>query len=331
MIPLKSDRLLRPDSSGLKNRKNARFSGELLNKKDNHIMQVKFKSQKWLPYVLLSPSIIVIAIFFIIPSIQSLYYSFFRVNATGTRKIFVGFLNFTRLFRDPEYLNSMVLSLVFAFFVVIVGLLISIYIARVANRRYRGFDIYRIFLIWPYALSPAIAGMIWALMFNPTIGVSTHILSMFGITFEYVSNGFHAMVFITVTAIWKMMGYNIIFTLAGLQSVPTEIVEAAIIDGASKGKAFWKVIFPVISPTIFFLFVMNTLYAFFQQFGLIHVATGGGPGRSTDLLVYKLYRDGFIAMNTGGASAQSIILLIFVSIVMTIQFKFTQKSVFYGA
>ncbi len=294
-------------------------------------MQVKFNSQKWLPYVLLSPSIIVITIFFIYPSFQSLYYSFFRINATGTRKIFVGLLNFTRLFKDPDYLNSLMLSLIFSFFVVALGLLISIYVARIANRRYRGFEIYRVFLIWPYALSPAITGMIWALMFNPTIGVATNLLSFIGINFEYVSNGIHAMIFIIVAAIWKMMGYNIIFTLAGLQSVPSEIVEAAIIDGASKGKAFWKVVFPVISPTIFFLFVMNTLYAFFQQFGLLHVATGGGPGRATDLLVYKLYRDGFIAMNTGGASAQSIILLLFVSVIMTIQFRFAQKSVFYGA
>ncbi len=294
-------------------------------------MQVKFKSQKWLPYLLLSPSIIIITIFFIYPSFQSLYFSFFRVNATGTRKIFVGFLNFIRLFQDPEYINSLFLSLLFSFFVVVLGILISIYVARIANRRYRGFDIYRVFLIWPYALSPAIAGMIWALMLNPTIGIVTHLLSFIGIEFQFVANGTHAMIFIIVTAIWKMMGYNIIFTLAGLQSVPTEIVEAAIIDGASRGKAFWKVIFPVISPTVFFLFIMNTLYAFFEQFGLLHVITRGGPGRATDLLVYKLYRDGFIAMNTGGASAQSIILLIFVSVVMTLQFRFTQKSVFYGA
>ena len=294
-------------------------------------MQVKLKSQKWLPYVLLSPSIIIITIFFIYPSFQSLYYSFFMVNMTGTRKIFVGLTNFIRLFKNQDYLNSLLLSLLFAVSVVFLGLLLCIYIARVANRRYPGFNIYRIFLIWPYALSPAITGMIWALMFNPTIGIATHMLSFFGINFSYISNGVHAMIFIIVAAIWKMMGYNIIFTLAALQSVPDEIIEAATIDGARKGQIFWKVMFPVISPTVFFLFIMNTLYAFFQQFGLLHVITEGGPGRSTDLLVYKLYRDGFIAMDTGGASAQSIILLLFVSVIMTIQFKITQKSVFYGA
>lgn len=294
-------------------------------------MQVKLKSQKWLPYVLLSPSIIIITIFFIYPSLQSLYYSFFRVNMTGTRKIFVGLTNFTRLLKSSDYLNSLLLSLFFSFSVVFIGLLISIYIARIANRRYKGFNIYRIFLIWPYALSPAITGMIWALMFNPAIGVVTNVLSFIGINFEYISNGIHAMIFIIVAAIWKMMGYNIIFTLAALQGVPSEIIEAATIDGARKGQIFWKVMFPVISPTVFFLFIMNTLYAFFQQFGLLHVITEGGPGRSTDLLVYKLYRDGFIAMDTGGASAQSIILLLFVSVIMTIQFKITQKSVFYGA
>jgi sn-glycerol 3-phosphate transport system permease protein len=210
---------------------------------------------------------------------------------TGTRKIFVGFTNFIRLFKNPDYLNSLLLSLMFAVFVVFIGLLISIYIARIA----------------------------------------TNILDFFGFHFEYISNGIHAMVFIIITAIWKMLGYNIIFTLAGLQSVPNEIIEAAIIDGAKKGQVFWKIMFPFISPTVFFLFIMNTLYAFFQQFGLLHMITEGGPGRATDLLVYKLYRDGFIAMDTGGASAQSIILLVFVSVIMAIQFRITQKSVFYGA
>ncbi len=294
-------------------------------------MQTTFKASKWLPYLLLSPSVIIVFIFFIIPSAQSLFYSFFRLNITGTRKIFVGLNNFVRLFRDPEYTDSLIRSFLFTVCVVTAGLGISLAIAMVANKGLRVFNVYRTLLIWPYALSPAITGLIWALMFNPTIGVATNILkSLFGISFNYMNDSVHALVFITVTATWKMLGYNIIFFLAGLQTLPGELLEAAIIDGAGKWKSFWKIIFPLLSPTTFFLLVMNTLYSFFQLFGLLHVATGGGPGRATDLLVYKLYRDGFIAMNTGYASAQSIMLLIIVAMVTLLQFKFAEKRVFYG-
>ncbi len=294
-------------------------------------MQTTFKSSKWLPYLLLSPSIIIVFIFFIIPGAESLYYSFFRLNITGTKKYFVGMNNFVRLFQDSEYIGSLVLSFSFTVCVVFFGLGISLAIATVANKKLKLFNVYRTLLIWPYALSPAITGIIWALMFDPSIGVITNILErVFGITFTYFNNSTHAVIFITITATWKMLGYNIIFFLAGLQGVPGEIIEAAIIDGAGKWRSFWRVIFPLLSPTTFFLLVMNTLYAFFQLFGLLHVVTEGGPGRATYLLVYKLYRDGFISMNVGYASAQSIMLLIIVSSVMLLQFKFAERRVFYG-
>ncbi|OQY35248.1 MAG: glycerol-3-phosphate ABC transporter permease [Spirochaetaceae bacterium 4572_59] len=294
-------------------------------------MQTKFKSSKWLPYLLLSPSVIIVFIFFIIPSSESLYYSFFRQNITGTRKLFVGFENFTRLFMDPEYIDSLIRSFLFTVIVVVFGLTISLGIAMIANKKLRFFNMYRTLLIWPYALSPAITGMIWALMFNPTIGVASNLLNnIFGISFNYINNSTHAMIFICVAAIWKMLGYNIIFFLSGLQNVPPEILEASIIDGANAWRRFRTILLPLISPTTFFLIIMNTLYAFFQQFGLLHVVTEGGPGRATDLLVYKLYRDGFISMNTGYASAQSIILLLIVAAVTFIQFKSSEKSVFYG-
>ncbi|MQY76804.1 MAG: ABC transporter permease subunit [Spirochaeta sp.] len=284
-----------------------------------------------MPYLLLSPSVIIVFIFFIIPSAESLYYSFFRLNFTGTVKIFVGLTNFIRLFQDQEYITSLIKSLLFTIFVVFSGLAVSLAIATVANKKLKFFHVYRTLLIWPYALSPAITGIIWALMFNPVMGVMTNILkNIFGLSFNYMNNSMHALIFITVTAVWKMLGYNIIFFLAGLQGVPGELIEAAVIDGAGRWKTFWRIIFPLLSPTTFFLLVMNTLYAFFQLFGLLHVATGGGPGRATYLLVYKLYRDGFIAMNTGYASAQSIMMLIFVSMVMLFQFKFAEKKVFYG-
>jgi len=294
-------------------------------------VQTTFKGHRWLPYLLLSPSVIVVFIFFIIPSAESLFYSFFRLNITGTCKIFVGLNNFIRLFQDSEYIGSLLLSFFFTVTVVVLGLSVSLAIALVANKRLRLFNLYRTLLIWPYALSPAITGIIWALMFDPAIGMLTNVLNrLFGITFTYMNNSTHAVIFITITAVWKMLGYNIIFFLAGLQGLSNEIVEAGIIDGAGKWRIFWRITFPLISPTTFFLMVMNTLYAFFQLFGLLHVATEGGPGRATYLLVYKLYRDGFISMNTGYASAQSIMLLVFVSLLMLVQFKFAEKKVFYG-
>ena len=294
-------------------------------------MQTTFKSSKWLPYLLLSPSVIIVFIFFIIPSAESLFYSFYRLNITGTRKIFVGLENFIRLFADPEYIDSLIRSFLFAVIVVFGGLAISLGIAIIANNKSKFFNVYRTLLIWPYALSPAITGMIWALMLNPKIGVISNLLyNWFGVSFNYMTNSTHAMIFIIVAAIWKMLGYNIIFFLSGLQMVPKELLEAATIDGAGSWKRFSRIMLPLISPTTFFLVVMNTLYAFFQQFGLLHVVTEGGPGRATDLLVYKLYRDGFISMNTGYASAQSIILLFIVVGITFIQFRTGKKKVFYG-
>ena len=292
-------------------------------------MQTRFPN-KTLPYLLLAPSVIIVFIFFVIPSIQSLYLSFYRVSPLGNKKIFIGLQNFTRLFQDPSYLNSIVTSFKFAIFVVLVGLVVSMAVAIVANQRLRGFSVYRTLLIWPYALSPAIAGLIWAQMMDPNIGLTSHLLkTLFGIHFNYQTNGQQALLFISVSAAWKMLGYNIIFFLAGLQSLPVELLEAAAIDGANSWYRFWKITFPMLSPTTFFLFIMNTLYAFFQVFGLVHITTEGGPGRATDIMVYKLYRDGFEGMNTGYASAQSIILLIMVATLTIIQFRYAGSSVHY--
>jgi len=292
-------------------------------------MQTRFPN-KTLPYLLLAPSVIIVFIFFVIPSIQSLYLSFYRVSPLGNKKIFIGLQNFTRLFQDPGYLNSIVTSFKFAIFVVVVGLAVSMAVAVIANQRLRGFSIYRTLLIWPYALSPAIAGLIWAQMMDPNIGLTSHLLkTLFGIHFNYQTNGQQALLFISVSAAWKMLGYNIIFFLAGLQSLPVELLEAAAIDGAGAWRRFWKITFPMLSPTTFFLFIMNTLYAFFQVFGLVHITTEGGPGRATDIMVYKLYRDGFEGMNTGYASAQSIILLIMVATLTIIQFRYAGSKVHY--
>ncbi len=283
-----------------------------------------------LPFLLLAPSVIIVFIFFIVPSVQSLYLSFYRVSPTGDRRIFVAFENFQKLLQSANYRNSIQVTLIFGFFVVVIGLALSLVVALVANQRFWGFGIYRTLLIWPYALSPAIAGTIWALMFDPTIGVATHIVkSATGISFNWRMSGTQALFFITVAAVWKMLGYNIIFFLAGLQGLPQEQLEAAALDGANAWTKFWRISFPLLSPTTFFLFIMNTLYAFFQVFGLVHITTEGGPGRATDLMIYMLYRDGFIGMNTGLASAQSIMLLIIVSTLTLLQFRYAGKKVFY--
>ena len=292
-------------------------------------MRTRFPN-KTLPYLLLAPSVIIVFIFFVIPSLQSFYLSFYRISPLGNKKIFIGLQNFTRLFQDPGYLNSIITSFKFAIFVVVVGLAVSMAVAVVANQRLRGFSVYRTLLIWPYALSPAIAGLIWAQMMDPNIGLTSHLLkTLFGIHFNYQTNGQQALLFISVSAAWKMLGYNIIFFLAGLQSLPVELLEAAAIDGAGTWHRFWKITFPMLSPTTFFLFIMNTLYAFFQVFGLVHITTEGGPGRATDIMVYKLYRDGFEGMNTGYASAQSIILLIMVAALTIIQFRYAGSRVHY--
>ncbi|NLG74448.1 MAG: sugar ABC transporter permease [Chloroflexi bacterium] len=292
-------------------------------------MNTRFPN-RYLPYFLIGPMILVVLLFFIVPSAQSLYLSFFRVNTLGTRSIFVGFNNFVRLVTSRDYLNSMLVSLQFALMVVFSGLSLSLFVAVVANQRLRGFAFYRAMLIWPYALSPAIAGLVWGLMMNPNFGLGALLLRrLVGINFNYLTSSLAAIVFLALAATWKMFGYNIVFFLAGLQGLPTELLEAASLDGAGSWQKFWKVTFPLLSPTTFFLFIMNTLYAFFEIFGLVHITTQGGPGQATNFLVYNLYQDGFISLDTGFASAQSIVLLMIVASLTFLQFRFVGQRVHY--
>jgi sn-glycerol 3-phosphate transport system permease protein len=271
-----------------------------------------------------------VLVFFIVPSAQSLYLSFYRVSALGDRRIFIAFGNFARLLSSTDYLNSLVVSAKFAVIVVFFGLSATMAAAMVANQRIRGFAFYRALLIWPYALSPAIAGLVWGLMMNPNFGLGALLLKEFtGIRLNYLTNGNSALIFLAIAAIWKMFGYNIVFFLAGLQGLPTELLEAASLDGAGSWTKFWRVTFPLLSPTTFFLFVMNTLYAFFEIFGLVHITTQGGPGQATNLLVFNLYKDGFIGLDTGYASAQSILLLLLVSTLTFLQFRYAGRKVFY--
>jgi sn-glycerol 3-phosphate transport system permease protein len=285
---------------------------------------------RYLPYILIAPMVLIVTIFFLIPSGQSLYLSFFRVNPLGDRKIFVAFDNFVRLVTNPGYRNSLLVSLKFSILVVFTGLSTSLFVAVVANQRLRGFAIYRALLIWPYALSPAIAGLVWGLMMNPNFGLGALLLRrLTNIEFNYLTSSISAIIFLALAATWKMFGYNIVFFLAGLQGLPTELLEAASLDGAGGWQKFWHVTFPLLSPTTFFLFIMNTLYSFFEVFGLVHITTQGGPGQATNILVFNLYKDGFIGMDTGYASAQSIVLLIFVAILTILQFRFVGRKVHY--
>lgn len=292
-------------------------------------MVTRFPS-KILPYLLLLPSIVVVVVFLIIPSIQSFYLSLFRVSPFGDVLIYKGLSNFIALFKEPGYLNSLLRTLVFTCFIVLVGLTISLCLALLANLKIRGAGIYRIALIWPYALSPAVAGTIWALLFDPATGAIIYFLKLItGHTYNWMTSGTLALFIVTSAATWKMLGYNVIFFLAGLQNIPEELNEAANIDGASGIRRFWKVTFPMLSPMTFFLFIMNSLYGFFEVFGLIDVMTQGGPGKSTNILVYKLYEDGFVNFRTGFASAQSIVLFVFVAILTVLQFRFAKRWVFY--
>ena len=291
----------------------------------------KFPGHKFLPYLLIAPSIAVIFIFLIGPFGQSIYESFFVSTPFGTNTIYVGLRNYIRLFSSPDYLNSVTATFKFAAFVIIIGLSISLAIAQLLNQRISGVGFYQVALIWTYAISPTIAGVIWASMFSPTTGLVPYIISKLssGYTLNWMTNGQLALFIVAVAATWKMLGYNIIFFLAGLQNVPNEFLEAAQIDGASPWKAFWRITFPMLSPTTSFLLFVNILYAFFQVFGLIDIMTRGGPGNATEILVYKLYRDGFIHLNTGSASAQSFVIFFVISVVAIIQLRIvTQKAIY---
>ena len=292
----------------------------------------KFPGHKFLPYILIAPSIAVIFIFLIGPFGQSIYESFFVSTPFGTRTIYVGLRNYIRLFSSPDYLNSVVATFKFAAFVIIIGLSISLAIAQLLNQKIRGVGFYQVALIWTYAISPTIAGVIWASMFAPATGLIPYIVSKLsgGYTLNWMTNGQLALFIVAAAATWKMLGYNIIFFLAGLQNVPDEFLEAAQIDGASPWKAFWRITFPMLSPTTSFLLFVNMLYAFFQVFGLIDIMTRGGPGNATELLVYKLYRDGFIHLNTGYASAQSFVIFFVISVVAIIQLRIVTRKAIYS-
>jgi sn-glycerol 3-phosphate transport system permease protein len=290
--------------------------------------RVVFRSA-WLPYALLAPQIAVTLVFFFWPAAQAAWYSFQLQDAFGLRTEFVGLQNFEALFADSYYLASFRTTAVFSTLVAVCGIAIALLLAVMADRVVRGALAYRTLLIWPYAVAPAVAGVLWAFLFAPSIGVVTYLLKRMGIDWNWIINGDQAMLLVIVASVWKQISYNFLFFLAGLQSIPRSLIEAAAIDGAGPGRRFWTIVFPLLSPTTFFLLVVNIVYAFFDTFGVIDATTQGGPAQATQILVYKVYYDGVKAADLGGSSAQSVILMILVIVLTALQFRFVERRVQY--
>ena len=290
--------------------------------------RVVFRS-KWLPWVLIAPQVVIIGVFFFWPAAQALLQSLQQSDAFGTSVEWVGLENFRTLFADESYLESFQTTAVFSVLVAGLGILISLTLAFFADRVVRGRLFYRTLLIWPYAVAPAVAGVVWLFMFSPSIGVLSYALNRWGFGWDALLNSRHAMALIVMAAVWKQLSYNFLFFLAGLQSIPKSLIEAAAMDGAGPWRRFVTIQFPLLSPTSFFLLVINVVYAFFDTFGIVDAATRGGPGKDTAILVYKLYFDGFKAMDLGGSAAQSVVLMLIVIARTVVQFRFVEKKVTY--
>jgi sn-glycerol 3-phosphate transport system permease protein len=283
----------------------------------------------WLPWVLMIPQLAVIGVFFFWPAWQTVVQSLQQQDAFGISTEWVGFANFDRIFHDPSYLASFKTTVVFSLLVATLGIGLSLVLAVFADRVIRGALAYKTLLIWPYAVAPAVAGVLWLFMFAPSIGIVSYAMRRAGFEWNHLLNSNDAMALVVMAAIWKQISYNFLFFLAGLQSIPKSLIEAAAIDGARPWRRFWTIIFPLLSPTTFFLLVINIVYAFFDTFGIIDAATEGGPGRDTAVLVYKLYYDGFKALDLGGSAAQSVVLMVIVVTLTVIQFRFVEKKVNY--
>ena len=286
-------------------------------------------NDRWLPYLLVAPQIVITLVFFFWPSGEMIWQSVLLEDAFGGNSKFIWFDNFVHLFSDPSYFASARLTLVFSFLVASIGLAVSLLLAVMADRVIRGAEAYRTFLVWPYAVAPAVAGVLWGFLFSPSVGVVVWLLRGIGIDFNYVIDGNQALLLIVLASVWNQVSYNFLFFLAGLQSIPKSLIEAAAIDGAGPSRRFWDIMFPLLSPTGFFLLVINILYAFFGTFGVIDALTKGGPGQATNILVYKVYNDGFRGQDLGGSSAQSVILMIVVILLTFVQFRFIERRVHY--
>lgn len=290
--------------------------------------RVVFRSA-WLPYALLAPQIAITIVFFFWPAVQAVWFAFLLQDAFGLQTEFVGLQNFQALFADEHYIGSFRTTAVFSALVAFSGIAISLLLATMADRVLRGALAYKTLLIWPYAVAPAIAGVLWAFLFAPSIGIVTYVLKGMGIDWNWIIQDDQAMLLVVIASVWKQISYNFLFFLAGLQSIPKSLIEAAAIDGAGPLRRFWTVVFPLLSPTTFFLLVVNIVYAFFDTFGVIDATTQGGPAQATQILVYKVYYDGVKAADLGGSSAQSVILMFIVITLTVLQFRFIERKVQY--
>jgi len=285
---------------------------------------------KLLPYLLVAPQIAVTLAFFIWPSGQMLWQSVILEDAFGGNTRFVGLANFARLLGDDGYWDSVRLTMFFSFMVALCGLGLSLLLATMADRIVRGATAYKAFLVWPYAVAPAVAGVLFGFIFNPAVGIVAWFLNKgVGYEFNYVINGHQALTLVIIAACWNQISYNFLFFLAGLQFIPRSLIEAAAIDGAGPGRRFWTIIFPLLAPTAFFLLVVNIIYAFFGTFGIVDAMTKGGPAKATEILVFKVYNDGFRGQDFGGSAAQSAILMLIVVAFTVVQFRFIERRVQY--
>jgi sn-glycerol 3-phosphate transport system permease protein len=289
----------------------------------------KFNHQRVYACLFIAPQLVITLVFFIWPACNALVQSFFFTDAFGLHYQFAGLANFTDLFFDSSYGRAIGVTFVIAFSVTFCTMGLGLLLAILVNNRRKSQGIYKSLLIWPYAVAPAVAAILWRFLCHPSLGWMTHFLQFFGIDFDYVNHVNQALFVVILTASWQQFSYNFLFYFAALRAVPSSIIEAAIIDGASPWQRFWQIILPLLSPTTFFLLIMNVMYGFFDTFGIIQVMTHGGPGNSTTNLIYKVYQDGFEGMDIGSSSAQSVLLMIIVVFVSLVQFKYLEKKVHY--
>ena len=282
-----------------------------------------------LPYLLVAPQVVITLIFFIWPATQAVYQSFLIEDAFGMSTEFVWFENFVYLANDQQYLESFGRTIFFSVCVAFLSMSLALILAGFADRIIKGATTYRTLLIWPYAVAPVLAGALWVFMFNPTLGIFPYLLEFVGIDWNHYLNGSQAMMLVVIAAAWKQIAYNFLFYLAAMQSIPRSLIDAAAIDGAGPIRRFFDHIFPMISPTTFFLLVINAVYAFFDTFGIIHAITQGGPANATTILVYKVYNDGFVGLDLGGSAAQSVILMFLVVAMTVVQFRYIERRVEY--
>jgi sn-glycerol 3-phosphate transport system permease protein len=288
-----------------------------------------FKS-RWLPYLLVAPQLVVTVLFFFWPAVKSLQLSVYRVSPFGDKSTFVGLENFRKLIADPDYYASVLNSFLFAGGVTVLAVLGSLVLAGLATQKIRGLAVYRTLLLWPYGIAPAVAGIIFLFIFHPAYGILPYFLSFVtAYEFNWLLKGWVAMTLVIVATAWTHLGYNIAFYIAGLLAIPASVMEAADVDGAGPLRRFTAIVFPLVSPITFYLVVLNMVFAFFESFGVIDAVTKGGPGQATEIMVYKLYKDGFIGLNLGSSGAQSVILMAIVIGLTVLQFRFAEKKVTY--